>query len=111
MQRVCGMLLSTVLGIASSGCGTLMPDSSISVDPSISRSDVSEIERLLPVVGVRHPISGITQVGPEEYGVECHGRQLSEWQYEIISFTVLHKNGRWFADRSSIHRSVGTIVE
>src|SRR5437016_737697 len=111
MHRAIGSILcSWLVSIVFTSCGTLLPDSGISVDPSISRSEVEEIERLLPVVGVRYPISGVSRWGPDKYYVECHGRQLSEWQYEIISFTVFHKNGRWFADRSSIRRKVGTIV-
>lgn len=103
-------LLSSLLIVACSGCGTLLPDSSISADPSISWSDLREIERLLPVVGVRYPISGITRVRADEYSVTCDGRHFSEWTYETFSFTVFRRDGRWFVDKSSITRGVGYIV-
>ena len=111
MQRaISSSLLPSLLIIVCSGCGTLRPDSSVSVDPSISWSDLREIERLLPVVGVRHPISGITRLGPDKYSVSCDGRRFTEWTYEVIWFTVFRKDGRWFADKSSISKGVGYIT-
>jgi predicted small lipoprotein YifL len=111
MQRaISSVLILGAVAFACAGCGTLLPDSSVSADASVSWSDVREIERLLPVIGIRHPITGISQTKPGEYWVTCHGKQLGEWAYEEISFAVYHRGGRWLADRSSIRRGVGTIV-
>jgi hypothetical protein len=110
MQRaISRTLLSSFLSLAFTACGTLLPDSGVTVDPSVSRSDVEAIERLLPVVGVRHPISGVTRDG-DTYSVTCRGRDLSEWTYEYFTFTVYHRHGRWIPDKSSVRKDVGTIV-
>jgi hypothetical protein len=109
MQRAIGNTLFSLLSIVFTGCGTLLPDSSVSADPSVSRSDVEAIERLLPVVGVRHPITGVTRSG-DTYSVTCRGRNLSEWTYEYFTFTVYHRHGRWIPDKSSVSRGVGMIV-
>lgn len=106
-RAISSILFSSLLSIVFTGCGTLLPDSSVSADPSISWSDLREIERLLPVVGVRHPITGITRSGPDKYLVECRGRQFTEWTYEVIWFNVFRRDGRWFADKSSIKRGEG----
>jgi hypothetical protein len=110
-RAISSILFSSLLSIVCAACGTLLPDSSVSADPSISWSDLREIERLLPMVGVRHPISGITRMRPDKYSVTCDGRHLSEWTYERFSFTVFRRDGRWFADKSPINREVCTIVE
>jgi len=112
MQRIIssGPLL-TLLAIGLSGCGTLLPDSSISVNGSVSWSDVRDIERLLPIVGIDRPISSISHPDAETYFVDCRGRDFNEFQYETISFTAYHRNGCWSADKSSVHRSVGVMVE
>jgi hypothetical protein len=103
------ILLSS--SIVFTGCGTLLPESSVSADPSISENDVREIERLLPVVGVRHPITGITRQGPNTYSVTCDGRHFSEWTHECFFFTVYRRHGRWIADKSSVTTGVGYITQ
>ena len=105
------ILFSSLFSIVFSGCATLLPESSISADPSITENDVREIERLLPIVGVRHPISGISREGPDKYSVACDGRHLSEWTYECFFFTVYHRHGRWVADRSSVSKGIGYITQ
>jgi hypothetical protein len=102
---------SSLLSIVCTGCGTVRPNSTVSADASISASDLREIERLLPVVGVRRPISDVSRVGPDKYSVICRGRDLNESAFEYFSFTVYHKRGRWVADKSSISRGEGVIVE
>ena len=110
-RAISTILFSSLVGIVFTGCGTLLPDSSVSADPSISWSDLREIERLLPIVGVRHPISGIARWGPDKYSVTCHGHHLNEWTYEQFSFIVYHRHGRWIADKSSVKKDLGRIVE
>jgi hypothetical protein len=50
-------------------------------------------------------------VGPDKYSVICRGRNLNESTFEYFSFTVYHRHGRWVADKSSISREEGVIVE
>src|SRR5207237_6317448 len=104
MPRASTMLFSLLLSVVFTACNTMMPVSSVWADPSISRSDVEAIERLPPVVGVRRPISGIWQVGPDKYSVTCSGRDLNESTFEYFTFTVYHRHGEWVADKSSVRR-------
>jgi len=111
MQRAISSTLLAIVSVAQVGCGTLLPESSVSADPSVSWSDVREIERLLPVVGIRHPIAGISRIDAERYSVMCNGSHFNDIEYEQIYFTAYHRNGRWFADKSSIRRSIGVMVD
>ena len=110
-RAISNILFLSLLSFVFTACGTLRPDKSVSSDPSISAGDLREIERLLPAVGVRRPISSVSRVGPGKYSVICRGRDLNESTFEYFSFTVYHRHGRWVADKSSISREEGVIVE
>src|SRR6185369_10030558 len=94
------VLACSLLTIALGGCWTLAPESSIHIngDPIVTWNDVREIERLLPSLGIKHPITEITPQGPGRAIIVCEIRPPSAEPYapsEEIEFTVVRKDGHW----------------
>ena len=81
----------------------LGPDPSIEVSGSypLHESDVREIARLLPALGVEHGITSIYMEGPDRAKVYCETRHAMDLETrdggEGLEFTVVRKNGRWGA--------------
>jgi hypothetical protein len=89
-----------LLAIAFVGCSTLAPESSIHInsDPIVSWNDVREIERLLPSLGIKYPITEITPKGPDRFIIICTIRPPYGDPYtpsDEIEFTVVRKDGHW----------------
>jgi hypothetical protein len=95
------MALLPVAIFALVGCSTLAPDVWVTNGEKypISWSDVREIERLLPALGIGRPINRIDMEGPDRATVSCLTRPLDieRADNEIVSFTVMRRNGRWVA--------------
>jgi hypothetical protein len=95
------ILVYFTLAIAFVGCSTLAPESSIHIngDPIVSWNDVREIERLLPSLGIKYPITEITPKGPDRAEIVCTIRPSYEGNptEEVESFTVVRRGGHWIA--------------
>jgi len=94
------VLAYLLLAIAFAGCSILAPESSIHIngDPIVSWNDVREIERLLPSLGIKYPITEITPEGPDCAKIICTIRPPSGDPYtpsDEIEFTVVRKDGHW----------------
>ena len=109
--RYLGIVSGSILAVTLSACGTLHVAADVQVDGNypLSFSDVREIERLLPKLGVSRPISRIYMEGPDRANVSCDlrtppGRDYAE---ESIGFTVVRRHGRWIpVDKPT----VGTLM-
>ena len=105
MPQVVRVFTLSCLAVAFVGCSTLGPDPSIRIEgkSSLSWSDVREIERLLPLLGISRPIDGIYMEAPNRASVRCLLAPLSfDGDNEAITFTVERRNGRWVpVDRPS----------
>ena len=100
-MRAVAAKTSIALILALTGCSTLAPDVQITGAEKypISRHDVREIERLVPMLGIRRPIDRIDMEGPDRATVWCLTRPVDfeRTQDATVSFTVVRKNGRWIA--------------
>ena len=92
-------LLITALG----GCSMIAPGPPIHINgtSSLSWSDLREIERLLPALGVRVAITEITTHGPDRADVYCETRPAMDLTTgdggSGVEFTVVRRAGRWVA--------------
>jgi hypothetical protein len=111
--RCIGLTSASLVTFAFTACSTLKVAADVDVDGKypLSFSDVREIERLLPGLGVSRPISRIYMDGPDRASVSCDlrippGEFLPE---ETISFTVVRRQGRWIpVDKPSVGRIMFT---
>ena len=117
------ILLSAVVCAAMTSCGTLAPAVTVTGGLSLSLSDFRAIERLLPTLGIRRPIYLIHMETPDRVKVSCaltsfasdaaaerfeRDRRVS---FDAVSFTAVRRNGRWFAEPSSVQKSRATFNE
>src|SRR5947209_5562293 len=86
------------------GCSTFGPEPSIPIngEPSLSWSEVHEIQGLLPSLGIKHGITEITMHGPDRANVYCQTRPppyppISTDGGDGIEFTIVRRNSHWVA--------------
>ena len=113
VARYLGIVSGSVIAFALGACGTLQVAEDVQGDGkhALSFSDVREIERLLPTLGIRRPISQIYMEGPDRAAVSCNLRTRPGAldPEEAIGFTVVRRHGRWIpVNKPSVGRLVIT---
>ena len=102
-------------------CSTLATDPAtiVSGELPLSWSDVRDVERQLPALGIRLPIYAISIEAVDRAEISCALPMSAEERErfarrEIVTlpavvFTVRRRNGHWFADRSSVRKTTHTL--
>ena len=110
-MRPFGSVVALVLvSIICAGCNTLASDSA-STDPSVSFTDLREIEGLLPGIGVSGTVTGVARYTDHQYHVEVLGRRLGNGRREMTYFNVYRIGGHWRADPYSIRKGKVIIFD
>jgi hypothetical protein len=97
------LLVASLLTIALDGCSMIAPGPPIHINgtSSLSWSDLREIERLLPALGVRVAITEITTHGPDRADVYCEACPAMDLTTgdggSGVEFTVVRRAGHWIA--------------
>ena len=115
-----------LVGLALAGCSMLAPDPSISVsgDHPMNWSDVREIERQLPALGIHRPIYAVRMQGADRAEISCamlpfpsYGEAAETLRREGIVtfpadvFTAIRRNSHWYADRSSVQKTTESLAD
>ena len=92
-------LLSSVAALAVVGCAALKPEVLVQGEYRLSWSDLRDIERLLPDLGIARPIDHIYMEGSDRASVACEVRPIDRKRTdnEVVVFTAVRRNGRWMA--------------
>ena len=90
---------ASIVAFASLGCSMLQPEVPVHGEYRLNWSDLREIERLLPVLGIHGPVDHVYMETADRASVAVQFRPIdsSRSDNEVLVFTAIRRAGHWVA--------------